>query len=164
MTFPGTSRYETCITCPLLATHMGTEEKQYSESVSQCEREALHQVELGIENLHRAHGHLVTFHHNTGRAMDHLASAEDLLRECDYDDLADELRDEYLPRGVVAERTADDPLAGRWSYELLEDFQDVFLADIVSFGETVTDEVADGLRHAAERKQEHDWKQRARRD
>jgi hypothetical protein len=143
---------------------MGTDEQQFPENLSEQEREALHQVELGVENLHRAHGHLVSFHHSTGRAMDHLASAEHMLRDCGYDDLADDLRDEYLPRGVVAERDSDDAFGGRWSYDILETFQDTFLADIVAFGETVTEEVAGGLRHAAERKQESDWIQRARRE
>ena len=143
---------------------MVSDSKDHSDQLSDQEREALHQVELGIEHLHRAHGHLVSFHHDTGRAMDHLADAEDHLRQCGYDELADELRDEYLPRGVVTDDTADDTHAGRWSYDLLENYQDVFLADLVDFGEAVTQQVADGLRHAAERKQEFDWKGRARRE
>ncbi|MFB6309312.1 MAG: hypothetical protein ABEH35_08285 [Haloarculaceae archaeon] len=134
------------------------------EDLSQRERDALHQVELGVEHLHRAHGHLVTFHHNTGRAMDHLADAETLLRQCGRDDLADELRDEYLPRGVVTDGNADDPTAGRWSYELLEDFQTAFLDDVVAFGERVSQRVGDGLHHATERKQQRDWRRRARRE
>jgi hypothetical protein len=143
---------------------MKRERNRYPDELSEREREALHQVELGVENLHRAHGHLVSFHHSTGRAMDHLDTAERLLRECGYDQFADELRDEYLPRGVVAERDSEDAFGGRWSYDILETFQDTFLADIVTFGERVTTEVADGLRHAAERKQESEWIDRSRRD
>ncbi|WP_227376316.1 hypothetical protein [Haladaptatus halobius] len=63
--------------------------EQQIEEISETEREALHEVELGIERLHRAHGHLVAFHHSTGRAMNHLAAAEDLLHECDHHDLAE---------------------------------------------------------------------------
>lgn len=132
------------------------------EDLTATERESLHQVELGIERLHRAHGHLVAFHHNTGRAMDHLASAEPLLRECDYPALADALRDEYLPRGVVEDCDPDEATAGRWSYSVLENFQEDFLDDLVAFGEEVTDRVADGLRHAHERTQEREWKGRVR--
>jgi hypothetical protein len=124
--------------------------------LSEREREALHQVELGLEWLHRAHGHLVEFHHNTGHAMDHLAEAEDLLRDCGFDDLADTLRDEYLPRGVI-----DDD---RWSYDVLECFQADFLNDIRSFEAETREQVADGQRHVAERAQEGAWKRRARRD
>lgn len=147
----------------MLTLGMGDKERQFEE-MSEIEREALHEVELGIERLHRAHGHLVAFHHNTGRAMNHLAEAEDLLRECDHHDLADALRDEYLPRGVVAPNDSDDVTAGRWSYEILENFQKTFMTDLVAFGETVRATVADNCRHAFERQQERDWKQRARRD
>jgi hypothetical protein len=118
------------------------------------EREALHQVELGLEWLHRAHGHLVEFHHNTGHAMDHLADAESALRDCGYDDLADALAEQYLPRGVIDE--------DRWSYDVLECFQEGFLTDVSTFESTVRAEVADGRRHVAERQQEQRWKRRAR--
>jgi hypothetical protein len=130
------------------------------DTLTETEREALHEVELGVEHLHRAHGHLVSFHHSTGRAMDHLAAAEETLREAGHESLADDLRDEYLPRGVVPAPDGD-PTAGRWSYDLLECFQDAFLADIVDFGGRVREEVADGRRHVTERAQERAWKERA---
>ncbi|WP_424016595.1 hypothetical protein ACOZ4N_11890 [Halorientalis pallida] len=124
--------------------------------LTEDERAALHQVELGLEWLHRAHGHLVEFHHNTGHAMDHLAEAEPLLRECGYDDLADAVRDRYLPHGVI-----DDD---RWSYDVLESFQEGFLDEIEGFEREARDVVADGQRHAAERAQERTWKERAGRE
>lgn len=143
---------------------MESKQQPHPDDLTETEREALHHVELGVERLHRAHGHLVTFHHNTGRAMDHLATAEDLLRESGYHDLADALRDEYLPRGVVEACDSDDPTAGRWSYDILENFQNTFLHDIVAFGDDVCERVADGLRHAHERTQEREWKQRMQRE
>ena len=118
------------------------------------EREALHRVELGVEWLHRAHGDLVEFHHKTGHAMDHLADAEAQLRACGHTDLADALRDEYLPRGVIDE--------GRWSYDVLESYQDGFLSALTDFEERARGEIADGQRHVTERRQEREWKQRAR--
>jgi hypothetical protein len=118
------------------------------------EREALHTVELGVEWLHRAHGNLVEFHHKTGHAMDHLADAEQQLREAGHTDLADALRDEYLPRGVIDE--------SRWSYDVLESYQEGFLGDIVAFEERARGEIADGSRHVTEREQERAWKRRAR--
>lgn len=130
------------------------------DDLSEAQRLALHEVELGIERIHRAHGHLVTFHHNTGRAMDHLADAESLLRECGYPRLADSLRDEYLPRGVITDVDSTNPNAGRWSYDLLENFQRTFFNDIVTFGDEIHESVANGVRHAFERQQERDWKNR----
>ena len=132
------------------------------ESITGGELEALHEVELGIERLHRAHGHLVAFHHNVGRGMNHLAAAESHLTRSEHHELADALRDEYLPRGVIA-GDSNEPTAGRWTYDVLENFQRVFLDDIVAFGAEVHETVGDGSWHARERLQERDWKRRARR-
>lgn len=141
---------------------MGDEDRELLDSLTDAELEALHSVELGVEHLHRAHGHLVAFHHSTGRAMNHLADAEDQLRAADREALADEIRDEYLPRGVIEGSRPDD--RGRWSYDVLETYEEVFLEDLVAFGAKVCDAIAGGLRHAHERRQELDWKRRSRRD
>ena len=128
---------------------MAVDERELSDS----ERSALHQVELGIEWLHRAHGALVEFHHNTGHAMDHFAQAEELFRDAGDDQLADSLRDEHLPRGVVD--------GDRWSYDLLENFDEGFLCEMVDFEESARQSVSDGQRHVAERVQEREWKRRS---
>ena len=122
--------------------------------LGEVECEALHEVELGVEWLHRAHGSLVEFHHKTGHAMDHFAEAERQLRACGHTDLADALRDEYLPRGVI-----DDD---RWSYDVLESYQEGFLTDLTAFEAHAREAVSDGERHVTERRQEREWKRRAR--
>jgi hypothetical protein len=137
-----------------MAKHNPPTDSESLPELSEAEREALHRVELGVEWLHRAHGDLVEFHHKTGHAMDHLAAAEGFLRDGGHDELADALRDEYLPRGVI-----DD---GRWSYDVLETFQEGFLADLTAFEERARNDVADGHRHVSERAQERAWKERAR--
>lgn len=45
-----------------------TSEQRKGNDLTETEREALHEVELGIERMHRAHGHLVAFHHNVVEA------------------------------------------------------------------------------------------------
>lgn len=117
------------------------------------ERAALHRVELGVEWLHRAHGNLLAFHHNVGRAMNYLAAAEPALRESGHDELADVIRDERLPQGVVGDR---------WSYDVVECFERGMLADVTDFEATVREHVADGQRHVGERVQEEAWRRRAR--
>lgn len=134
------------------------------ETVNEIDCDALHEVELCIERLHRAHGHLIAFHHNIGRAMNHMAAAEPLFREGGHPDIADTIRDEYLPRGIIAADHSTDPIDGRWSYDILENFQDVFFNDMVDFGHEIHDRVADGSWHAAERQQERDWKRRVQRE
>lgn len=123
--------------------------------LDEAEVAALHEIELGMEWFHRAHGHLVAFHHNTGHAMDHLSRAEAHLRESGRDELADTLRDGYLPRGVID--------GDRWSYDVLECFQSGLLTDLVDFEGRARHEIADGRRHVAERRQERTWKGRSRR-
>src|SRR6056297_372582 len=112
--------------------------------LSDAEVDALHEVELGVEWLHRAHGHLVEFHHATGHAMDHLDDAESMLRATGYDRLADRLRDDLLPRGVVGDT---------WSYGVLEAFQDGPLGDATDAAADARETVAEGRRHVAERRQ-----------
>lgn len=123
-----------------------------SQSSDDAAVDALHRIELGLEWFHRAHGHLVAFHHNTGHAMDHFAAAEELLREQGETELADALRDEFLPCGVLGDR---------WSYDVLETFQDGLLDDADAFEERARHRLTDGNRHVAERRQERDWKGRA---
>jgi hypothetical protein len=123
-----------------------------ADGLTPTEREALHSVELGVEWLHRAHGDLVRFHHQIGHAMDHLAEAERQFRETGHEELADEIRDEYLPRGVIDE--------DRWSYDVLESYQDGFLADLTAFEAATREAVAGGRRHVSERHQERVWNRR----
>jgi peptidoglycan/xylan/chitin deacetylase (PgdA/CDA1 family) len=141
---------------------MSIDNEAHEESIDEAERAALHEVELGIEHLQRAHGHLVSFHHAVGRGMDHLATAEVKLRAEGYEDLANAIRDEYLPRGVIESQHPDDH--ARWSYDVLETYEEAFLNDIVAFGKEATDRVTDGLRHPAERAQEREWRRRSRRE
>lgn len=132
---------------------MAVDEHASGQPPTETEQEALHRVTLGMEWLQRAHGHLLAFHHGVGHAMDHFAAAEPLLRDADHTDLADAIRDEYLPRGVVDE--------DRWSYDVVEDFEDGVLADMDAFETAVRTQLADGQRHVAERAQERQWKDRA---
>lgn len=128
------------------------------QQLTETELAAIHRVELGLEWLHRAHGALVAFHHKTGHAMDHLAEAEELLAEAGHDELADTLRRELLPRGVVPRENGP----GRWTYEVLEAFEADLYADAREFEATAREAVTGGVRHAAERRQQERWRSRAR--
>ncbi|EFW92102.1 hypothetical protein ZOD2009_11515 [Haladaptatus paucihalophilus DX253] len=114
---------------------------------------ALHELELGIEGLRKGHGYLVQFHHATGHAMEHFSEAETHLRDAGHDDLADHIRDEILPCGVLG--------GDRWTYELVESFETEFLRNIEAFERTTREEVADGERHIRERRIQRRWQERA---
>jgi hypothetical protein len=119
------------------------------------EREALHQLQLGVEHIHRAYGHLLAFHHQVGHAMDQFAAAGESLRAAGHDHFADTIRDDLLPAGVVGDR---------WSYELVADFEEGFLAETTGFERGVRRALVDGLDHVSERAQQRDWRARAERD
>lgn len=127
-------------------------ETEPTPELTDTEEAALHRAELGVEWLRRAHGSLVEFHHATGHAMDHMHEAESMLRESGHTTLADQLRDELLPRGAVEDR---------WTYDLLETFEAGLLGDATAYERRLRDQLADGQRHITERRQEQHWKDRA---
>ena len=123
------------------------------QDVSEDELAALHDVEVGTEWLQRAHGHLLAFHHAVGHGMDRFDRAERGLREAGHSDLADVLRDDLLPRGVVGES---------WSYEVIETHEEGLLMETQAFERRTRDHLVDGERHVAERRQQRRRRERAR--
>ena len=116
------------------------------------EQQALHELQLGVENLYRGYGSLLDFHHAIGRGMDHLYDAEKVLREAGHEERADMLRDEALPTGLLEDR---------WTYEVVESFKREFLTEVSGFERDVRNELADGMEHITERRQQEDWQERA---
>ncbi|WP_435076270.1 hypothetical protein [Halococcus sp. AFM35] len=123
--------------------------------LGESERAALHDLQLGIEHLHRGYGHLLTFHHAVGRAMNRFDDAREELRESGHDGRADALRDDLLPAGVVE---------GMWTYEVVEAFADEFLDPAAGFEADIREELADGQRHVTEHRQRRAWRERSERD
>ncbi|WP_336360644.1 hypothetical protein [Haladaptatus sp. ZSTT2] len=117
-----------------------------------AEKAALHELQLGIEDLYRAYGKFLEFHHGIGHAMDRFATAERVLRETGYTEFADELRDHQLPAGVVGDK---------WTYELVEEFKRGFLADADGFEQRVCRELAGGVDHVSERELQSYWRANA---
>ncbi|WP_224448444.1 hypothetical protein [Haloprofundus salilacus] len=125
------------------------------EDISEAERQALHEFQVGIEYVYRGYGALLDFHHHLGHAMDRMANAEEQLRAAGHEELANELRDRHLPSGAL-----DD----RWSYEIVSDFRRSFLQEITDYEANVRDELVDGLDHVTERQQQSEWRERAESD
>ena len=112
------------------------------DGMTEDERAAVEEVERGLESVHRAHGTLVEFHHQIGRAMEHFDEAEGRLRG-EHGDLADRLQDDVLPAGVT-----DD---GKLTYELVSEFEDGLLSVVESVARSTLEELADGSRYPIER-------------
>ncbi|MDQ2051014.1 hypothetical protein RBH26_11035 [Natronolimnohabitans sp. A-GB9] len=117
-----------------------------------AEETALHEMQLGIEYIHRAYGSLLEFHHQLGHAMDRMSDAEDALREAGHEEWADELRDEHLPAGAISDQ---------WTFELVEEFSSEFLEETAAFEDEVRTELADGIDHVTERRQKRRLRERA---
>jgi hypothetical protein len=126
-----------------------------TDQLDETEREALHDCQLGIEYLYRAYGDLLGFHHNLGHAMDRFHDAEGKLRSAGHEELANELRDEHLPAGAYG----DD-----WSYEIVEGFRSNLLSNVDAIEREIRDELADGVGHVTERRQQAEWHDRIDRD
>ena len=109
--------------------------------LSDDERAALEEIERGLEEVRRAHGALVEFHHAVGRGIDHFDEAEKRLDERNA--LAERLREEILPAGVT-----DD---GKLTYQLVAEFEEGLLDDVESVGDEALAEFADGRRYPIER-------------
>ncbi|MDJ1432408.1 hypothetical protein [Halostagnicola sp. A-GB9-2] len=120
--------------------------------LSDAELEALHDLQLGIEYVHRAYGTLLSFHHELGHAMDRMAAAEDNLRTAGHGSWADELQNQHLPAGAVSDQ---------WTFELVEEFSAEFLEEVDRFEGEVREELADGLDHVSERRQKRRLRERA---
>ncbi|ELY54037.1 hypothetical protein [Natronolimnohabitans innermongolicus] len=120
--------------------------------LSDAEEQALHELQLGIEYVHRAYGTLLEFHHDLGHAMDRMSDAEAALRDAGHDEWADELRDEHLPAGAISDQ---------WTFELVEEFSTEFLTSVDGFEDDVRDELADGVDHVTERRQKRRLRERA---
>lgn len=122
------------------------------EELSEAERRALHDLQLGTEHICRAYGHLLSFHHAIGHGMDRLADAEDELSSAGHPEHAAVLRDDILPAGVFGDT---------WSFELVEAFEDGVLSDVQNFQTVVRADLAGGERHVTERDQQRRWRRRA---
>ena len=133
----------------------GRIEERPNRDLSSEELAALHEIEVGTEWIHRAHGHLLAFHHCVGHGMDHFDVAEADLRTSNHTTLANELRDDILPRGIL-----DDC----WTYELVEAFDESMLPAVNEMAQRACEELADGERHVPERRQQRRWRERARRE
>jgi hypothetical protein len=94
-----------------------------------------------LEYLERARGHLYSFHQLMGRADLLLDDVVEALRGTDRDDLAERVAGELLGMNV---------LDGRWTFQVVEEFDDGYYARFRELERTVRDELVAGRRHVLE--------------
>lgn len=103
--------------------------------------EALGQLSEALETCERARGHLYTFHQLTGSADIQLGAAVEALRAAGHTELAEAIEQELLGRNVVS---------GRWTFQIVEDYDDSYWSVFRALEQRARDELAGGARHLYE--------------
>ena len=120
---------------------MTDERHRRPEGVSDATVEAAGKVSEALEWIERARGRLYDFHQMMGRADFLLGDGADLLADAGHDDLAAFLRAEIVGRNV---------LDGRWTFQIIEEFDELYWEAVRGAEKRVRDELLDGKRHVYE--------------
>ena len=117
------------------------------DGVSDQTVDALGKLSEAMETCERARGHLYTFHQLTGSADIELGEAVTALREAGHDAVADRIERELLGRNV---------LPGRWTFQIVEDYDDGYWSLFREVEQAARDELAGGVRHLYEARLKQD--------
>ncbi|WP_207838717.1 hypothetical protein [Williamsia soli] len=102
---------------------------------------AVGKLSEALESLERARGHLYSFHQMMGHTDLLLGDAVDELRDAGHGDIADELEKELVGRNVIE---------GRWTFQIVEDFDDNYWAAFRDQERRTRDKLQGGVRHVFE--------------
>lgn len=102
---------------------------------------AVGKVSEAMEWIERARGRLYDFHQMSGHADLLLGEAADALEDAGHGDVADHLRERIVGRNV---------LEGRWTFQIVEEYDDTYWSAVREFDRSVTDRLMGGVRHVFE--------------
>ncbi|HEY0890108.1 MAG TPA: hypothetical protein VGE38_10905 [Nocardioides sp.] len=123
-------------------TTAGTDEAhQRPDGVDDLTVEALGNISEALEAVEIARGHLYTFHRLSGTADFTLGKGVDQLREAGHTQLADRFERELVGRNV---------LWGRWTFQIVEEYDDGYYAAFRELEKAARDALAEGRRHLYE--------------
>lgn len=94
-----------------------------------------------FETIEKARGVLHEFHQLVGRSDRLFGEAVDEIRAAGHPELADRIEHELIGRNVIS---------GRWSFQVVEEFDDGYYATAQQLNHAVTDELMAGRRHVYE--------------
>ncbi len=114
---------------------------QTPDGVSDATVAALGKLSEALETVDRARGHLMSFHQLTGSADLALGEAVTALREAGHPEIADRLDSELVGRNVIA---------GRWTFQIVEDYDDNYWSVFRAHEQAARDELVQGRRHLYE--------------
>lgn len=108
---------------------------------------ALGKLSEAFEAAEEARGRLYGFHRLCGTADLMLGDAVDLLRNAGHTELADRIDRELVGRNV---------LHGRWSFQIVEEYDDGYFATFKRFEEEARQQLVGGRRHSYEASMKED--------
>lgn len=127
---------------------------QVPDGVSDDTVEALGTLSAAVEVIEHARGLLYGFHRLTGKADLDLGEAVEQLRKAGHTELADRIDRELIGRNVIA---------GRWTFQVVEDYDDGYYALAKELERTAREDLAGGRRHLFEAGMKEDRRTQARR-
>ncbi|GAW48424.1 MULTISPECIES: hypothetical protein [unclassified Nocardioides] len=109
--------------------------------------DALGRLSEALEAVEVARGHLYAFHRLSGTADLTAGEAVEMLREAGHGGLADRIERELIGRNV---------LPGRWTFQIVEEYDDGYYATFKELERAARDELASGRRHLYEARMKED--------
>lgn len=103
--------------------------------------EGVGKVTEALEWVERARGDLYELHQKIGHADELFAEAADQLEEAGHNKLAEFIRTEVSGRNV---------LPGRWTFQIVEEFNDTYYQHIAAAEKRVRDDLLQGKQHVYE--------------
>jgi hypothetical protein len=120
---------------------------QRPDGVDDATVEALGKLSEALEAVEQARGDLYGFHRLCGTADLTLGRAVDLLRSAGHTDLAERIDRELVGRNI---------LEGRWSFQLVEEYDETYYATFKALEALARDELVQGRRHLFEAEMKED--------
>lgn len=117
------------------------DEHRRPAGVSDATVEAVGKVTEALEWVERVRGHLYEAHQMSGHADLLFGEAADMLSDAGHDGLAADMW-----REVVGANT----FPGRWTFQLVEEFDDGYYTTVKDFEKRTREELLDGRRHVME--------------
>lgn len=114
---------------------------QRPEGLDDATVEALGTLSKALETAEHARGMLYGFHRLSGTADLLAGDAVDELRAAGHTELADRVETELVGRNVIE---------GRWTFQIVEDYDDGYYALFRELEKTARDQLAGGRRHLFE--------------
>ncbi|MEU4380926.1 hypothetical protein [Micromonospora echinofusca] len=102
---------------------------------------ALGKLSEALECVERVRGHLYSLHQLVGHADLMLDDAVEMFRAAGHDRIADRIDADLLGRNVIA---------GRWTFQVVEDFDDGYYALFRDLDRAAREELVGGRRHLYE--------------